>query len=141
MRIKKGSEVKFSYRLFSGEEIMDETLPGQPMIYTHGEGTLVPGLEKALRGLKAGDKVEVVVKPEDGYGTIRDDRIVNIPKAKIPKEADVHEGMEVPARSPEGEMVVGIITKVTDETVTIDFNHQLAGKTLRFEVEILEVSN
>jgi FKBP-type peptidyl-prolyl cis-trans isomerase 2 len=141
MKIKNGSEVTFAYRLFSGEELMDETLPNQPMIYVQGEGHLIPGLEKAMKGLKAGDTAEIVVEPEDGYGFPSEDKIVRVPKKQIPKDADIYEGLKVPGTSPEGEMHVGVVTKVDDETVTIDFNHELAGKTLRFEVEIIKVSN
>jgi FKBP-type peptidyl-prolyl cis-trans isomerase SlyD len=141
MAIKDGSEVTFSYRLFSGEELMDETLPGQPMIYVQGEGHLIPGLEKAMVGLKEGDKKEVTVQPEEAYGVPQEEKVVRIPKQDVPKEADVHLNSKVPAKSPEGEMVVGTVTTVTDEFVVIDFNHELAGRELRFEIEILKISD
>lgn len=141
MVIKNGSEVTFSYRLFSGDELMDETLPGQPMIFVQGEGHLIPGLEKAMMGLKQGDKKEITVAPEEGYGVHQDEKIVRVPKQNIPKEANVHLDSQVPAKSPEGEMVVGIVIEVTDEQVVIDFNHELAGRELRFEIEILNVVN
>lgn len=140
MPIKDGSEVTFSYRLFSGDELMDETLPGQPMVYTQGEGHLIPGLENAMEGLEEGDKKEIVVAPEDAYGVRTDDKIIHVPRANIPKEADVHEGSKVPTKTPDGDTVVGTVTESDDESITIDFNHELAGKTLRFEVEIIKVS-
>lgn len=140
MPIKNGSEVTFTYRLFSGDELMDETLPGQPMTYVQGEGHLIPGLEKAMKGLKEGDKKEIVVPPEDAYGIISDDKIIRVPRANIPKEAAVHENSKVPGKSPDGDMLVGTVTEVNDDFVVIDFNHELAGRTLRFEIEIIKVS-
>lgn len=141
MPIKNGSEVTFTYRLFSEDELMDETLPGQPMIYVQGEGHLIPGLEKAMEGLVEGDKKEIIVAPEDAYGMPAEERVVRIPKKDIPKEADVHEGSKVPGKSPDGDMLVGTVTTANDEFVVIDFNHELAGKTLRFEIEVLNISN
>ncbi|MBE0448795.1 MAG: FKBP-type peptidyl-prolyl cis-trans isomerase [Actinobacteria bacterium] len=140
MPIKNGSEVTFAYRLFSGDELIDETLPEQPMVYVQGEGHLIVGLEKAMGGLGKGSKKEIIVLPEDAYGMPVDDRIIRVPRANIPKEADVHKGSRVPAKTPEGEMCVGTVTEANDEFVTIDFNHELAGKTLRFEVEVIKVS-
>ncbi|HZD60605.1 MAG TPA: peptidylprolyl isomerase [Anaerolineae bacterium] len=140
MSIKNGSEVTFAYRLFSGDELMDETLPGQPMVYTQGEGYLIPGLEKAMEGLKEGDKKEIIVAPEGAYGVRSDDKIIHVPRANIPKDADVHEGSKVPAKTPEGDMIVGTVTEANDESITVDFNHELAGRTLRFEIEVIKVS-
>ncbi|MDI6716675.1 MAG: FKBP-type peptidyl-prolyl cis-trans isomerase [Actinomycetota bacterium] len=139
--IKNGSEVTFAYRIFSGEELMDETLPGQPLMYIHGEGYLIPGLEKGMKGLRAGDKKTIIVQPEEGYGLPTADNIVCVPKDKIPKGAVYHEGDRIPGTSPEGEMRVGKVTKVDKDSVTIDFNHELAGRILQFEVEIIEVVN
>ncbi|MHB8842551.1 MAG: FKBP-type peptidyl-prolyl cis-trans isomerase [Candidatus Aquicultor sp.] len=140
MVIKDGSEVTFSYRLFSGEELMDETLPDKPMIYVQGEGHLIPGLEQAMLGLKEGDTADITVEPDEAYGMPQEDKIVRVPKENIPKEANVHLHAQVPAKSPDGEMVVGIVIEENDELVVIDFNHELAGRQLRFEIEILKVS-
>lgn len=141
MKIKQGSEVVFLYRLFLGDELIDETLPDQPMMYTHGDGALIPGLEKAMKGLSEGEKKEIIVEPEDGYGVHSEEKILSVPRDRVPKEAVIHEGQRIPGTSPEGEMQVGAVIKVDDETVVIDFNHELAGKTLRFEVEIVKVKN
>jgi len=139
MSIKDGCEVTFSYRLFSGDELMDETLPGQPMIYVQGENSLIPGLEKAMQGLKEGDKKEIVVEAEDAYGMHSEEKIIRVPRSEVPKEAQIHKDLKVPAKSPDGDMLVGTVTEVNDEFIVIDFNHELAGRTLRFEVEIIKV--
>ncbi len=141
MVIKDGSEVTFSYRLFSGDDLMDETLPDKPMIYVQGKGYLIPGLEKAMLGLKEGDTAEITVEPDEGYGMPREDKVVRVPKKDIPKDANVHLHSQVPAKSPDGEMVVGIVIEEDDEFVVIDFNHELAGRQLRFEIEVLKISN
>lgn len=141
MSIKKGSQVTFSYKLYHDDTLMDETLEGQPMTYIQGEGHLIAGLEREMEGLKQGDKATITVAPEDAYGVVADDRVVRVPRKDIPKEASVFKGDKVPGKSPEGEMVVGTVTEANDEFIIIDFNHELAGKTLRFEIEVLDVSN
>ncbi|MBS3909830.1 MAG: FKBP-type peptidyl-prolyl cis-trans isomerase [Actinobacteria bacterium] len=141
MLIKKGSTVTFAYKLFHDETLMDETLDGKPMTYTQGEGSLIVGLEKEMDGLKRGDKRSITVTPEDAYGMHTEERIIRVPRKEIPKEADVHVGDKVPGKDPEGEMLVGTIVEINDEFVSIDFNHELAGKELRFEVEVIEVAN
>jgi FKBP-type peptidyl-prolyl cis-trans isomerase 2 len=141
MLIKKGSTVTFAYRLFHDDVLMDETLDGKPMTYVQGEGSLIVGLENEMNGLKQGDKKTITVAPEDAYGIHTDEKIIRVPRKEIPKEADIHEGDKVPGKDPEGEMLVGTILELNDEFVSIDFNHELAGKELRFEVEIVEVAN
>lgn len=140
MLIKKGSTVTFAYRLFHDDVLMDETLDGKPMTYVQGEGSLIVGLENEMDGLKKGDKKSINVTPEDAYGIYTDEKIIRVPRKEIPKEADIHAGDKVPGKDPEGEMLVGTILEINDEFVSIDFNHELAGKELRFEVEIIEVS-
>jgi FKBP-type peptidyl-prolyl cis-trans isomerase SlyD len=137
MNIEKGSVVEIDYKLHLGDgEVVDASEPGEPLTYLHGEGQIVPGLESALEGLAAGDRKEVVVAPAEGYGE-RDARgVQEVPKQAFPPDFQPEVGMELTAEGPEGEVVPFEIREVRPESVIIDLNHPLAGKTLHFDVTV-----
>lgn len=137
--IKKDSKVKIHYTLKVDGEVVDSSEGKDPLEYVQGAQHIIPGLEEALEGLKTGDKKEVTVSPEQGYGPHNPDAMQKVPKSAF-HGAD---GLVV------GEMVMGNaggrefqakIVDVTDEEVTLDLNHALAGKTLEFSVEVVEVA-
>jgi FKBP-type peptidyl-prolyl cis-trans isomerase SlyD len=140
MKVGKGSVVSVDYELRLGDgKVVDASEPGQPLSYIHGEGQIVPGLERALEGLSAGDARSVVVEPGDGYGP-RDARgVQEVPRNAFPAEMVPQAGMELMAEGPEGESVPFVIREVRPETVVIDLNHPLAGETLHFAVTIREI--
>jgi len=98
----------------------------------------VPGLEKKLSGKKAGDKLEVKVAPEEGYGIRRDDMVQEVPKTALKADGELEIGMRFQAQTPQGAQIFEI-TKIEGENVTVDGNHPLAGQTLNFAIEITEV--
>ncbi len=109
-----------------------------PLSYLHGKGNIIPGLEQALAGKAAGDKLDVTVAPEQGYG-VRDERLVQIvPRAKFGEVAGLAPGMQVRATSQQGPRIVTVVS-VDRDFVTVDGNHPLAGRTLHFSVEVAEV--
>jgi FKBP-type peptidyl-prolyl cis-trans isomerase SlyD len=113
---------------------------GDPIAYLHGNGGIVPGLEGALTGKVAGDRVDVVVAPEKGYGS-HDGRLVQvIPRARFPGAAVLEPGHQFHADGPQGGRTL-TVTCVEKDLVTVDANHPLAGKTLYFSVEVAEVRN
>ncbi|MHB8840581.1 MAG: FKBP-type peptidyl-prolyl cis-trans isomerase, partial [Candidatus Aquicultor sp.] len=118
---------------------VDETTPDQPLVYVQGEGQIIPGLEKNLEGLGAGDKKEVVVEPEEAYGEYSEERLMHVPREDLPADVEPEVGMQLQAMSDNGSMFVGIITDVNSDHVDVDFNHPLAGKTLRFEIQVQDV--
>src|SRR5262249_40138888 len=109
-----------------------------PLRYTHGQREIPPGLEQALLGLHAGDRKAVTVAPEDGFGPIDPEAIAEVPKASIPSDALVV-GTALIAKGPEGERRVRV-REIRDESVVLDLNHPLAGKTLYFDVQVLRVT-
>lgn len=114
--------------------VIDSSSGGSPLAYLHGNGNLVAGLEKALEGRKAGDKLQVAVKPEEGYG-VRDESLVQqMPRRAFKGVREIRPGMRF--NSPAGPITV---TKVQGDLVTVDGNHELAGVTLNFEVEVTQV--
>ncbi len=140
MKIEKGSVVAIDYSLHLGDgKVIDASAPGDPLTYLHGEGQIVPGLEQALEGLAAGDARQVVVAPDQGYGTHDPEGVQEVPRTAFPKEIRPEVGMELMAQGPGGEPVPFVVRDVKLETVVIDMNHPLAGKTLHFDVTIREI--
>ena len=139
MQIEKNRVVFLHYTL-KGDDgtVIDSSSGRQPMSYLHGKNNIIPGLEQALAGRNAGDKVEVAIAPDQGYGR-RDDRLVQIlPRSKFEGVGDLKPGMQVRASGSQGARLVTIV-RVDRDFITVDANHPLAGRTLHFAVEITEV--
>ena len=101
-------------------------------------GNIVPGLENALTGKDVGDKLEVRVSPEEGYGDINEELIQEVERKLFEGIDEIEVGMRFMAQTPWGEQPV-VVTKMTDETITVDGNHPMAGEVLNFEVEVMEI--
>lgn len=140
MKVGKGSAVELDYTLHLGDgEVIDRSEPGEPLTYLHGESQIVPGLEAAIEGLEAGATKQVVVTPADGYGEHDPDGLKEVPRDQFPPNVPLEPGTEMLARGAEGEVVPLVIVSAGLQTVTIDLNHPLAGKTLHFDVTVRSV--
>ncbi|HEX8820383.1 MAG TPA: peptidylprolyl isomerase [Archangium sp.] len=140
MQIAKDSVVSIDYRLHLGDgKFIDESDPGDPLVYLHGYEEIVPGLEKALEGKKAGESLKVQVSPEEGYGEYDPDGVEEVPREDFPPDMELEEGGVVSATDDEGDDVDFLVKELRPKTVVVDFNHPLAGKTLHFEVTVREV--
>ena len=139
MQIAANKVVSMHYKLTNDSgETLDSSEGSEPLAYIHGVGNLIPGLEKELEGKKAGDKLKVHVKPEDGYG-VRDDALIQaVPRRMFKGMGDLKVGMRLQAQSDHGVRVVRI-THLAGDMVTVDGNHELAGVPLNFDVEITDV--
>lgn len=113
---------------------------GEPIVYVHGYGMLVPGLEAALVGLEVGSVKDVTVTPEEGFGERDEELVLEIDRSDFPDPKKVEVGDEVVAESPDGDEVPMRVVEVKDETVVVDANHPLAGVTLRYSVVVKEVA-
>ncbi|HUS23911.1 MAG TPA: peptidylprolyl isomerase [Candidatus Binatia bacterium] len=139
MQIAAQKVVSIEYTLKNASgEVLDSSVGHGPLAYIHGNGNIVPGLEKALEGKRAGDKVSVSVPPEQGYG-VRDESLVQqVPRRAFGGVKDLQPGMQFQAGGPSGPSVVSVV-RVQGDMVTVDGNHALAGETLNFEVEVKDV--
>jgi FKBP-type peptidyl-prolyl cis-trans isomerase SlyD len=139
MLIAQDKVVLIHYTLTNDEgKTLDSSAGGDPLAYIHGQGNIIPGLEKALEGKQAGDKLTVKVEPAEGYGE-RDDRMVQqVPRRQF-GGANVQPGMQFHAQTSQGHTRVVTVTGVVGDMVTVDGNHPLAGEHLTFEVEVTEV--
>ena len=118
-------------------EVLDSSEGRNPMTYLHGAGNIVPGLEQALNGKQVGDELKVKVAPADGYGERDEANVRNVPRRRLP-EGKIVPGMRLRLETEHGPMIVAV-TAVQGDYATIDGNHPLAGKTLHFEVKVVEV--
>lgn len=140
MKIASGSVVGIDYSLHLGDgQVIDQSAPGEPLTYLHGEGQIVPGLEAALEGCDVGDHKQVVVAPGQGYGEHDPRGVQQVPRGAFPPGFEPKVGMELTAEGQNGEAVPFAIREVRQDDVVIDLNHPLAGKTLHFEVTVREV--
>jgi FKBP-type peptidyl-prolyl cis-trans isomerase SlyD len=139
MIVEKDKVVSFDYTLKDpdGNQI-DSSEGSAPLTYLHGAGNIIPGLEAALGEKSAGDKVSVVVPPEDGYGHRNDEQVAKVARENLGGIEDIAVGMQLQAQTPEGPRIVRV-ADMDAETVTIDANHPLAGVTLHFDVTVTEV--
>jgi FKBP-type peptidyl-prolyl cis-trans isomerase SlyD len=138
VQIKQHSVASIEYTLKDDKgEVLDTSEGRAPLVYLHGVGNLVPGLEKALEGKAAGDSLEVTLKPEDGYGH-RDEKLVRkIPLRKV-QDKNPQPGKRYRAAFDDGQRVVLVIA-ISGDYASVDANHPLADKTLHFAVKIAEV--
>lgn len=138
--IKLNSVVTMHYELKDAEgEVLDSSKGQDPLVYLHGAGNIIVGLEEQLIGKSVGDTVDAVVAPEKGYGLPVDALIQTVPKEAFGEEIDkVEVGMRFQAETEQGPVPV-VVTSMDDATVTVDGNHPLAGKELHFNVSIAEV--
>ncbi len=138
--IADGKVVLFHYTLKNDDgDTLESSVGDEPGAYLHGSDNIVPGLERALTGHNAGDKVSVVVPPEDAYGDHEEEALVSAPLDAFPPDAELEPGMPLLLEDEEGEEHPYWIAAIRDEDVVLDANHPLAGETLHFDVEILEI--
>jgi FKBP-type peptidyl-prolyl cis-trans isomerase SlyD len=137
--VENGSNVSIEYTLKDeGGQVLDTNKGKSPLTFTQGQQQIIPGLERELVGMHAGEEKKVVVKPEDGYGPVMPNAQTEVPKDSVPKEG-LKVGTPLMARSGSGETRPVVVKEIKENTVVLDLNHPLAGKTLFFDVKVLGV--
>jgi FKBP-type peptidyl-prolyl cis-trans isomerase SlyD len=138
MQIGNETVVTIHYTLTDAKGVvLDSSAGEEPLSFVHGAGTMIPGLEKALLGKSPGESMKISVAPADGYGLRDEDLVQKVPRKNFPVE-DVEVGMHFQTRSPNGPRIITVLA-TDDENITVDANHPLAGATLNFDVQVLEV--
>ena len=138
--VQDNMTVEFEYTLTVDGAVVDSSQGRSPLKYVHGKGEIVPGLEKELTGLHIGDSREVTVQPQDAYGQIDPTAFMEVPKTNLPKEPPPKVGMVLTGKDPNGHPFQARIAEIKAESVRLDMNHPLAGKTLNFKVKVLSIS-
>jgi len=131
--------VTIDYTLTVEGEVLDSSEEEGPLEYLHGYQNIIPGLEREMAGMKVGEKKKVTVAPVDAYGEIEDDAIVDVPRNEFPKDLPLEAGLELEVTDKDKNIMLATILEVSEDTVTLDTNHPLAGKTLHFEISVLDL--
>ena len=139
MKISKGKVVSMHYALRDANgEILDSSEGQAPLDYLHGHGNIIAGLEKALEGKEAGEKLKAVIPPEEGYGIREESLVKTVPLSNFQNPNEVEVGAQFQAETSQGPRLA-TVTQVDDQNVTIDLNHPLADHTLDFDIEVVEI--
>lgn len=140
MNISQNCVVQFHYKLTNSDgETLDSSEGREPLKYLHGASNIVPGLEKALEGKSAGDKLKVEVQPDDAYGQVNPELVQKVPRAAFEGAPEIKAGMQFQAQSPSGEVQIITVKEVSGDEVTVDANHPLAGEVLHFDIAVEDV--
>ncbi|MGD2130046.1 MAG: peptidylprolyl isomerase [Lysobacterales bacterium] len=137
---KSGDTVKIHYTgtLEDGTEF-DSSSGRDPLEFTLGSGQVITGFDKAVEGMTVGDSKSVNIPPEDAYGPRHDQMIQDIPKTALPEDLEPTEGMALQAKGQDGRVINLTVTSVGDDTITVDGNHPLAGKSLNFDIRLVAI--
>lgn len=137
MNITQDKVVELDYKLTVNGEVIDQSEPGEPLVYLQGHSNIIPGLERALEGKAVGDELQVTVQPEDGYGERDEENVEELSREDF--EDDIEVGATYYAQDEAGSVIPFTVMDVSGDTVKVDFNPPLAGMVLNFDVKVLNV--
>ena len=137
--IANDTVVRFNYTLTNSDgDVLDKS-NGEPLAYLHGHHNIIPGLEVQMEGKGAGDKFTVTVAPEDAYGEYLAEAVQEVPRANFQGVENIEVGMQFQSQTDDGHVMLVTVKDVNDDVVVVDGNHPLAGVTLTFDVEVVDV--
>ena len=131
--------VTLDYKLIVEDEMLESTEDGEPILFIQGIGQIIPGLENALYGMEVGDQKTVVIQPENAYGEYDPESLQDAKKEEFSEEVPLDVGTFLDLEDDEGDILSAQIIAAEEDTVTLDFNHPLAGKTLTFEITVTDL--
>ena len=137
--IENGNTVSVHYRgtLNSGEEFDSSYSRNQPLTFTVGNGETISGFDTAVVGMSVGETKNVTISPEEGYGEINPEAFHPVPRTQFSPDFEPQLGLMVEGTNPDGQRVRATISEVNEDTVTLDFNHPMAGKEMNFEIQVV----
>jgi len=131
--------VTLDYKLIVEDEMLESTEDGEPILFIQGIGQIIPGLENALYGMEVGDQKTVVIQPEEAYGEYDPESLQEAKKEEFSEEVPLDVGTFLDLEDDEGDVLSAQVIAAEEDTVTLDFNHPLAGKTLTFEITVADL--
>ena len=140
-QVKEGDVVKVHYtgKLVNGEQF-DSSAGRAPLEFTVGAGQMIKGFDDAMPGMNLGEKKTINIAPEDAYGPISEEAIIEFPKANIPADMVLEPGMPLTLSNQDGQPVPVIVVEVKEDIIILDANHFLAGQELIFDIELVEIA-
>ena len=139
LTVSKNVVVGLAYTLYVDGAIEDNAPASAPLEYLHGRGNLIPGMESQIEGMKVGEKKNITVDPADGYGEHDPELVIALDRSLLPAGYPLHKGHYLPLGDEAGNHYKGLILSWDENTITVDINHPMAGKTLVFDVEIVSL--
>lgn len=139
-KVAPGMEVSIHYKLTVDEAVLDSSEGKEPLRFIHGSGQIIPGLEQALLDMKVGEKKQVTLSPEQGYGPINPQAQQRIPLSAMGGGKNLKVGMTVNGQGKDGRPLQAKVLEIGKKDALLDFNHPLAGKTLKFDVDVVAVA-
>ena len=138
---KSGDTVKVHYTgTLSDNTEFDSSQGGEPLSFTIGQNMVIPGFENGVVGMKVGESKKVSIPADQAYGPYNNELVAAVPRSQVPPELDVSVGMILQVRSTEGGLARAIVRDVSENEITLDLNHPLAGQDLTFEIELVEIT-
>ena len=138
--VKKGDRIKVQYTgTLQDGTIFDKSKEEEPLEFTVGSGQIIPGFDKAVEGMKLNEEKKVTLKPEDAYGKRDETAIREFPKSSLPENFKPEKGMVIRLQDQTGRAIPGTVTDITENNITIDLNHPLAGKDLTFNIKVIGI--
>ena len=139
MTITSGKKVSMEYTLrLENGELVDNNIGREALTFEQGLHQIIPALETAMEGMKVGEIKHVIIKPEDGYGPVVNEAIIEVTRDRMPSSA-WKIGAQVQAKGPGDQLLIGRVTEILIDKAVVNFNHPMAGKTLFFEVKVLTI--
>ena len=137
---KSGDTVQIHYTgtLDDGTQF-DSSEGRDPLEFEVGSGQVIPGFEKAVEGMAVGDSKSVRIEADEAYGPRHEQLVQEVERSVLPDDLDPETGMALQSSSPDGQVTQFMVTEVTDETITVDANHPLAGHALSFDIELVDI--
>ena len=137
---KSGDTVRIHYTGTLNDGTQFDSSEGRdPLEFALGSGQVIPGFDKAVEGMSVGDNKSVSIEPEEAYGQKHEQLVQDVPKSALPQDMDPEVGMRLQSQSPDGQVIHLVITAVAEESITVDGNHPLAGHTLSFDINLVEI--
>lgn len=138
---KKGDKVKVHYTgTLKDGTIFDSSENREPIEFELGAGMMIAGFDKAVHGMKVGNKVKAEIPSTEAYGPKNDEMIISVPKTQLPPDLTPEVGQQLSMQQPDGQSVPVVITNMDEENIELDANHPLAGKDLVFDIELVEIA-
>lgn len=138
--VKKGDRIKVQYTgTLQDGTMFDKSKEGGPLEFTVGSGQIIPGFDKAVEGMKLNEEKKVTLKPEDAYGKRDETAIREFPKNSLPENFKPEKGMMIKLQDQTGRAIPGTVTDITENSITVDLNHPLAGKDLTFDIKVIGI--
>ena len=137
---KSGDTVKIHFTgKLQDETVIETSKDRDPLEFKIGDGNVIPGLEQGVIGMAAGDKKTIAISPEDAFGQPQEDLVVDVKKSEFPKDVELAAGVYLNIESSDGKEFKAKVVEIKEDTVILDANHPLAGVTINYDVELIEI--